>query len=519
VALAVYALQAIGWPLVGGRDLDEYVYGYIQFLDWHPVLPWSMLFRTPATPIFAGSLLDLAGGHLAEAVLAVLFAGSVVAWAAAARAYSARAALLVAAALLIYPAWALMFHELSSETFFAAAFALWALLVVRAARRPSAGRFAAVGAGLALLALIRPGNALLLVFAIFPLCLRGRFRERATWAAALLAAGVVPLAGWAVLNGVRFDYYGLARGGNAVIPFYRAFITDKIVSPDNGPSSRKLGRAVREHLITRNPYKAYHVNEKEVFASGSFRIHEDMYLLSDQVFGWDTNYSILRKAGVEAVKEHPGTYTSGVASTVWHQLSKSFFRAPPQPQPIDGVPTTSASLPKPTEGEPIPAGQNVWISRPDQCIKDVWTSGTRHHFTFCKPRVHRQFDDVVRERNELFANLPDRAGNGTLRLRLNQLSRWFPRPIVWIVLGLIGLAWRRPRNMRAAVAIALAALFVIVFNALGLFADPHFVLPVAPAFVLLACGGLFGSNRDGGATDTRAGPPPRSQLSPRPPES
>jgi hypothetical protein len=218
VALAVYALQAIGWPLVGGRDLDEYVYGYIQFLDWHPVLPWSMLFRTPATPIFAGSLLDLAGGHLAEAVLAVLFAGSVVAWAAAARAYSARAALLVAAALLIYPAWALMFHELSSETFFAAAFALWALLVVRAARRPSAGRFAAVGAGLALLALIRPGNALLLVFAIFPLCLRGRFRERATWAAALLAAGVVPLAGWAVLNGVRFDYYGLARGGNAVIP-------------------------------------------------------------------------------------------------------------------------------------------------------------------------------------------------------------------------------------------------------------------------------------------------------------
>src|SRR5438132_2785079 len=31
-------------------------------------------------------------------------------------------------------------------------------------------------------------------------------------------------------------------------------------------------------------------------------------------------------------------------------------------------------------------------------------------------------------------------------LRLNQLSRWFPRPIVWIVLGLIGLAWRRPSS-------------------------------------------------------------------------
>jgi hypothetical protein len=41
------------------------------------------------------------------------------------------------------------------------------------------------------------------------------------------------------------------------------------------------------------------------------------------------------------------------------------------------------------------------------------------------------------------------------------------------------------------IALALAALFVIVFNALGLFADPRFALPVAPAFVLFgACAAL-----------------------------
>ena len=57
----------------------------------------------------------------------------------------------------------------------------------------------------------------------------------------------VPLAAWAVLNGVRFGDYALARGGNAVIPFYRAFITDKIVSPENGPASRRLGAAVDSH--------------------------------------------------------------------------------------------------------------------------------------------------------------------------------------------------------------------------------------------------------------------------------
>jgi CHASE2 domain-containing sensor protein len=101
----------------------------------------------------------------------------------------------------------------------------------------------------------------------------------------------------------------------------------------------------------------------------------------------------------------------------------------------------------------------------------------------------------VRERDRLFAALPDRQGNAQLALRLSELSRWFPRPIIWIVVGLIGLFWRRPTGARTLVALGLAAMLVIVFNALGLFADPHFALPVAPAFVLLAAGALLGTRQ------------------------
>src|SRR5947208_120106 len=104
LGLAVYALRAAAWPLIGGRDLDEYLYGYVQFLDWHPLLPWSMQFRTPAPALVDGAALDVAHGMFAEPLMAVMFAGSVVAWAAAARAYGPRSALLVAAALLVYPA-------------------------------------------------------------------------------------------------------------------------------------------------------------------------------------------------------------------------------------------------------------------------------------------------------------------------------------------------------------------------------------------------------------------------------
>jgi hypothetical protein len=501
LALAVYAVRAIGWPLVGGRDLDEYLYDYVQFFDWHPLLPWSMLFRTPVPGLVDGGVLDFAGGFFAEPLMAVLFAGSVVAWSAAARAFGPRAALLVAAALLAYPAWGLMFHELSSEPLFAAAFSLWAFLVVRAWQTPSIGRFAAVGGVVALLALIRPGNAVLLAFAVFPLLLGGTWKERLSRAGAVLVAAAVPLVAWAVLNGVRFGDYSLARGGNAVIPFYRAFITDKIVRPDNGPSSRRLAEAVRRHLVTRDPYKSYGVTVADVFRSGSFRIHEDFYLLSDQVFGWDTNYSILRKAGIEAVRKHPGAYTSGVLDTIWQQLSKSYFRTPPAkieptraaaPAPPARVEVKGRQLPAPTEGEPIPAGQSVWISRPDNCIRDVWTSATAHHFTFCKAGYRSRFDAVNREVGDLFGGLPERRGNSQLALRLNQASRWYPRLILWIAVGVIALAFRRPRGVRTLLAISLAALTVIVLNALGLFADPRFALPVAPAFVFLGSCALLG---------------------------
>ncbi len=515
LGLAAYAIRAVGWPLIVGRDLDEYLYDYVQLLDRHPVLPWSMLFRTPVPGIVDGAALDVAGGFFAEPLLAVIFAASVVAWTAAARTFGPRAALLVAVALLLYPAYGLMFHELSSEPIFGAAFALWGWLVARAAAQPSAARFAFVGLGVALLALIRPGNALLLVFVLFALVVPGTWRRRAVYAAAFLAAALVPLAAWSIQNGLRFGDYALARGGNAVIPFYRAYITDKIVRPDNGPASRRLADAVRHHLITRDPYKAYGVTVGDVFRSGSFRIHEDFYLLSDHVFGWKSNYSILRKAGIEAVRKHPGAYTSGVLETVWQQLSKSYFRTPPAPaQPAPAAPPTvrvrGHTLPQPTEGQPIPAGQSVWISRPDNCIRDVWTSPTQHHFVFCSATIKRRFDHVVNDVNGLFRDLPTRAGNAQLALRMNQASRWYPRLIIWIAVGLVALIVRRPRGTRTLVALGLAALFVIVFNALGLFADPRFALPVAPAFVLFGAAALLGPRAE--AATTRRGREQRSPL-------
>jgi hypothetical protein len=508
IGLVVYALQALAWPLKAGRDLDEYLLAYVQLFDRDVLLPWSMLFRTPVTPLVAGFSLDVFDGRLAEPVLAVLYAGSIVCWAAAARYFGTRVALAVAAALLLYSGYALMFHELSSEPVFAAAFAGWALLVARAAFAPSVARFALVGLGVAVLALVRPGNAVLLAFGVVPLLVAGTWRLRLQRTGAFFLAAALPLAAWTVHNGVRFDSWSLARGGNAVIPFYRAFITDHIVSPENGEHSRRLAVAMQRHLLTREPYRSYGVTLDELFAKGSFRVHEDLYLLSDQVFGWDDDYSILRGAGVEGVRAHPGTYARGVTRTVWDELAKAQFHADSTGSNHEATATVEVrgrTLPAPTEGEPIPAGQVVWISRPDQSIRQVWTSPTEWHLEFEHPGERVRFEQIRRDVDELFAALPDRDGNARLALRFNQLSRWFPRPWMWILAGLIGIAWRRPRGWAIALALSLAALAVVLVNALGLFADLHFVLPVAPAFVLLGLVGVLGERRS--RAPTSAGVP------------
>jgi glycosyl transferase family 87 len=54
------------------------------------------------------------------------------------------------------------------------------------------------------------------------------------------------------------------------------------------------------------------------------------------------------------------------------------------------------------------------------------------------------------------------------------------------------LLFLRPRQALALAVPAAAGLIVIVLSSLGLPAEPHYAVPVAPAFVLLAAGALFG---------------------------
>jgi len=500
-ALAVYAAVSFVLPLTAGRDLGRYLLVYAQLFDADVVYPYSLVTRTPVASLVAGGLLDLEP-VAAEVGSALMYAFSILAWCSVARRFGPAASIATAAALLTYPGYVLLFHELSSDSVFATAFALFALLAARAIESPTPGRAAALGLGVAALVLVRPVNQVLLLPLMFvPLLAARSWRRRLQASAAFAAAVLVPLIVWAGHNALRADDFTIARGGGATVPLFRAFETDNIVRPDNGPATQELARVVARELLPYEPYRSYGIDLGEFFASGSARMHDDLIVLADREWGWDDDYGHLARVGREAVLAHPGTYARGVARDFKNLLVWPLYadvegegEGAPPPRAL----AIAAQLPTPTEGEPIPAArESPFISTPDGRIREVWSSPTEHRIVFSDPSDAARAEEIDRRVNGLLANLPDRAARAELVDRLNSASRWYPRPIVWLAIGLAAVLVRRRRWLATPLVLSAAALLVLLATAVSVYAVAQYTVPVAPAFVLLATVGVLGRRGPG----------------------
>lgn len=504
-AVVVWSAQSLAWPFGPGRDFGTYIWGYVELLQAETIYPFMALQRPFVATIVTGAPLEIGGGALA-AVFACLYGGSIVAWAAAAATYGRAAAVATAIALLLYPGYGALFHGASSDAVFAAAFALLALVVVRAVVAPSAARFAVVGLAVALAALTRPIGQVLVWLCLVPLVLRVDLRRRVVLAGTALACAITPLAAWTVHNGLRFDDYTLVRGGDASLPMYRAWVVDRIVEPENGPATRRLARLVERDLLPYEPYRSYGITIDEFFSSGAHRMLTDLVSLSDRAVGWDSDYALLGEVAREAVLAHPGAYARGVAETVLRQLWAPLYgdrragagdEAPAEPaETAAPAGSSTTDLPVPTEGEPIPAArQDGWSSRPDNAISQVWTSPTEKHVVFDDPELERRAEEQEERLAALEGRFDVEPGIDILGKLADGASRVYPRPLLWLLAGLAALALRRPRRALVPLALAVSALMVIGASALAIDAVPHYAVPVIPAFVLLAVVGFLAERR------------------------
>ena len=484
--------MSIAFPLAAGRDLGTYLRASVELRSAEVVLPQALLSRAPVTGVVSEALLA-AGPLVAELALALLYALSVLCWWRTARTVGAGVGIALAAIVLAYPGYVLLYHGLASDALYAAAFALAALLTARLVESRTPGRAAAVGLALALLVLVRPVSQILIVLAPLLLLGRGAWRPRLGTLAAFGVAAVAPLLLWAGHNAVRADDFTVVRGAGHGLPLYRAFVVDRIVSPENGEASRELARAVKEDLLPREPYRSYGIDLDTFFTAGSARMHEDLIGLSDRTWGWDDDYAHLARVGREAVRSYPGAYARGVARDSWRLLWWPVFI--PVAESEAGASRQLAGfkqLPEPTEGQPIPsASVSGFISTPDGRFREVWSSPTEHEIYADDPSDAAHLDRTNRRVDELLAGFTDRAQNTELAPWLNRASRWFPRPAIWIVVALLAFTIRRPHGFALPAVLSAGALLVILGTSLAVPAAAEYSAPVAPAFMLAAAAALL----------------------------
>src|SRR6266511_1118247 len=183
--------------------MSRYLETFFQLGYDVPVYPAVLNTRGPLSALGVGVPLAI-GGWTAEIFLAVLYGLSIVAWGRVALTFGSLAAVLTSALLLVFPSYGILFHQLASDSLFAAAFAGWAVLLARAIQRPSIKAFLLAGAGLGALALVRPANQVLIVMVLLTLVLRAPWRDRLAWLAAFCIPAVVVGQSWKLFAHLRY---------------------------------------------------------------------------------------------------------------------------------------------------------------------------------------------------------------------------------------------------------------------------------------------------------------------------
>jgi hypothetical protein len=93
------------------------------------------------------------------------------------------------------------------------------------------------------------------------------------------------------------------------------------------------------------------------------------------------------------------------------------------------------------------------------------------------------------------AELPSREGVSAVPELLNRVTPRFPRPPLWLAVGVVALVLRRPRGSHTILVLWLAAGLVLLVHAVSQGVAPEFALPLYPVFVVTALAAVAGERR------------------------
>lgn len=515
-ALVSFGLQSIAWAPTLGRDWQDYFVYWSELFRPEPLFQGLMLVRMPIPPIVIGGAEQLGGAVGLELVLGLLFAVAVTAWVAAARVFGRRAAVVVAVALTVVPAYGWFFHRIGSDPVFSAFLAVTAWWSLVTARRPTVGRCVILALLVVVLVMNRSAAQPFALLLLLPLGLPLTWRARVVRIGLGVGIVTVLLGAWAAYNAVRFDDLTVARGAQAGIPFYRAVVTDRIVEASNGPAARAVVKAIESELLPIEPYRSFGFDASEVLASGSTLALDDIAWAADRTWGFDDDHRQLLAAGLEAVRAHPGAYAKGVALTMGGFLILPYAdpRGPgaSYDQGVDDPHISDAVLGEPGRGRRLPgdvdalgsawsiALLNTWTHPPSprfrleggvRPLEDaVWFPIERRTLAWRDPADARRYREVREETRRLLEELarPDRQPVLAGLLRVSSLL--LPGGAFWLLLGIVFGARARWHGLWPVSVLSAAGLLVLLETALGFPPDQSYAMPVLPVFVLFGVAGV-----------------------------
>jgi hypothetical protein len=106
-----------------------------------------------------------------------------------------------------------------------------------------------------------------------------------------------------------------------------------------------------------------------------------------------------------------------------------------------------------------------------------------------------RYREIVAQVREWDAELPSRTGGDFVPEALNRITPRFPRPPLWLAVGLVALVVRRPAAWRTIVVLWAGAVLVLLVHAASQGVAPEFALPLYPVFIVTALGALAGERR------------------------
>ena len=303
--LAWYWLLALLFPLRAGRDMVTYFLWFRDVFAIEPEFPLLMLFRTPLTPLFFGTCFQIFNERGIEVILSLAYAASITAVFAVLREFSSLAAwaLNVLVGVNVWLFWS--FNAVGSETLQTVLLCLWFSCTFFAMGSGRVGAWLASAVLASLLVLNRPGNQTFLLCFLLPFFnVKVAIARRFVNAGVFLAVYLVSYLAMCSFNYFRYGEFCFARLGDAHLPFYRLFVQEHVISPENGPASRQLADFVESKILTNPVYVQHEITTDIFFRCSTQRMFNSLvYALQKEASGYD--FGLLRKAGMESIWRDP----------------------------------------------------------------------------------------------------------------------------------------------------------------------------------------------------------------------